>query len=100
MCAQVIVAVSAEAGPGPAAWGGVADRLTEAFVEAGEAMLRVEPGGAVLLRCTTGEDSATLAGAVASLCRTMAREAAPRGVRVNAILADPQAEIDELIAFL
>ena len=97
---QVVVPVDGAAGLDRTASGEVADRLTEAFAAARAALLDLAPGGAVLLTCTADEDGAVLAEAVASLCRTLAREAAPRGVRVNALIAEPGARTDELVAFL
>ncbi|WP_370876698.1 Rossmann fold domain-containing protein [Amycolatopsis thermophila] len=92
---QVLVPVG---GPADVASGAAAGLLGDAFVTARDAVLRLEPGGAVLFRCEPGEDA--LVGAITSLCRTLAREAAPRGVRVNAIVAGPEADVDGLIAFL
>jgi NAD(P)-dependent dehydrogenase (short-subunit alcohol dehydrogenase family) len=89
----------ADGGLAAAASGAVAVVLGAAFVAARDAVFRLGPGGGVLLRCTT-VDSPALAGALTSLCRSLAREAAPRGVRVNAILAAPGADIAELVGFL
>lgn len=97
---QVVVEIGGASGLAEAADGAVADRLGDAFAEARDAMLALEPGGAVLLKYTTGWDGTVLSGAIASLCRTLAREGAPSGVRVNAILADPDADIERLVAFL
>jgi hypothetical protein len=96
---QVVVEVDGGGGLDEAATGEVAQRLGDAFVAARFAMLRLGPGGAVLLRCTT-VDGPALTGALTSLCRGLAREAAPRGVRVNAILAAPGTDVAELVAFL
>lgn len=96
---QVVVAVTGEGGLAATASGAVAAELGDAFVAARDALLASEPGDGVLLRCTT-VDSPALAGALTSLCRSLAREAAPRGVRVNAILATPDADVDDLVAFL
>lgn len=99
MTAQVVVDVAGEGDLAATASGAVAADLGDAFVAARDAVLAAAPGDGVLIRCTT-VDSPALTGAVTSLCRSLAREAAPRGVRVNAILATPDAEIDELVAFL
>jgi hypothetical protein len=96
---QVVIDVAGEGDLAATASGAVADTLGTAFIAARDAMLAAGPGDGVLLRCTT-VDSPALTGAVTSLCRSLAREAAARGVRVNAILAVPGAEIDELVAFL
>ena len=97
---QVIVHVRGGGGLDAAASGEVATRLGEAFAEARDAVGRLASGDAVLLRCTADEDSAALTGALTSLCRTLAREAAERGIRVNAIVAKPGADVEELVAFL
>ncbi|WP_208025985.1 Rossmann fold domain-containing protein [Amycolatopsis acidicola] len=97
---QVVVEVSGEAGLAETASGAVAERLGETFGQVREALQHLESGDAVLLKYTVGEDGTALAAALASLCRTLAREAAPRGVRVNAILATPDARIDQLADFL
>lgn len=96
---QVVVEVTGGGGLAEAASGTVAEQLGEAFIEARDAMRRLEPGGGVLLQCIA-RDSPALTGALTSLCRSLAREAAPRGVRVNAILATPEADVAELVAFL
>lgn len=96
---QVVIDVAGEGGLAATASGAVADTLATAFVAVRDAVLAAAPGDGVLIRCTT-VDGPALTGAVTSLCRSLAREAAPRGVRVNAILATPGAEIDELVAFL
>lgn len=100
MAEQVVVPVSGKAGLAQAASGEVSALLGDAFAEARDAVLRLDPGGAVLLRCEPGQDGAVLVGAVTSLCRTLAREAAPRGVRVNAVVARPGADVAALIEFL
>ncbi|MFL6125948.1 Rossmann fold domain-containing protein [Actinophytocola sp.] len=82
-----------------AASGAVAATLGQAFVAARDAVQRLEPGGGVLLRCAT-VDTPALTGALTSLCRSLAREAAPRGVRVNAILAGQDADVAALVEFL
>lgn len=97
---QVVVEISGEAGLAETASGAVAERLGGAFTSARDAMAELPPGGAVLLKYTTGQDATALAGALSSLCRTLAREAAPRGVRVNAIVAPPDAETAALVEFL
>jgi hypothetical protein len=96
---QVVVEVDGAGGLDDAASGEVARRLGDAFVAARDAVARLGPGDAVLLRCTT-VDGPALAGALTSLCRSLAREAAPRGIRVNAVLAAPGADVEELIGFL
>lgn len=96
---QVVVEVAGEFGLAETASGAVAAVLSDAFVAARDAVVAAAPGDGVLLRCAT-VDSPVLTGAVTSLCRSLAREAAPRGVRVNAMIATPSAEIDDLIAFL
>jgi NAD(P)-dependent dehydrogenase (short-subunit alcohol dehydrogenase family) len=96
----VIVEISGEAGLAETASGAVAERLGEAFRQAVDALKALPAGGAVLLKYTTGADDTALTGALTSLCRTLAREAAPRGVRVNAIVAPPEAEIAALVDFL
>lgn len=99
MTAQVVIDVTGDGGLRAAASGEVAGHLGEVFVAARDAVLRLEPGGAVLVRCTA-VDAPALTGAVRSLCRSLAREAAPRGVRVNAVIAANQSDVDELVAFL
>jgi hypothetical protein len=79
--------------------GAVAVSLGDAFVAARDALAALEPGDGLLLRCATVDDPA-LEGALTSLCRSLAREAAKRGVRVNAILASPDADITALVDFL
>jgi NAD(P)-dependent dehydrogenase (short-subunit alcohol dehydrogenase family) len=96
---QVVIDVVGEGDLAATASGAVADTLATAFVAARDAVVAAAPGHGVLIRCTT-VDSPALTGAVTSLCRSLAREAAPRGVRVNAILAVPGAGIDALVAFL
>lgn len=96
---QVIVHVSGDGGLAAAASGAVATRLGEAFGQARDAVGRLTSGDAVLLRCTADGDS-VLTGALRSLCRTLAREAAARGVRVNAIVGKPEADVAGLVAFL
>ena len=96
---QVVVDVSGEGGLAETASGAVAATLADAFVSARDAVVASKPGDGVLIRCTT-VDSPALTGAVTSLCRSLAREAAARGVRVNAIIATPAADIDDLVAFL
>jgi hypothetical protein len=96
---QVVVEVTGEFGLAETASGAVAAAIGDAFVAARDAVLASAPGDGVLLRCTT-VDSPALTGALTSLCRSLAREAAPRGVRVNAILATPAADVGELVAFL
>lgn len=97
---QVVIEVAGAGGLSETASGEVGRRLGDAFVAARDAMARLTSGGGVLLKCTTGPDGAALTGALTSLCRSLAREAAPRGVRVNAILAAPEADIADLVAFL
>jgi hypothetical protein len=99
MSEQVVVDVAGGGGLDEAASGAVAASLGDAFVAARDAVLGLGPGGSVLLRCTT-VDGPALTGALTSLCRSLAREAAPRGVRVNAVLATPAADIAELVEFL
>jgi NAD(P)-dependent dehydrogenase (short-subunit alcohol dehydrogenase family) len=96
---QVVVEVDGDFGLAETASGAVATALTDVFVAARDAVVGAGPGDGVLLRCTT-VDSPALTGAVTSLCRSLAREAAPRGVRVNAIIATPDADVDALVAFL
>ncbi|MGB3439075.1 MAG: Rossmann fold domain-containing protein [Actinophytocola sp.] len=96
---QVVVDVAGEGGLAATASGAVAAHLGDAFVAARDAMVAAAPGDGVLLRCTT-VDSPALTGALTSLCRSLAREAAAHGVRVNAILATPEADVDDLVAFL
>jgi hypothetical protein len=96
---QVVVDVAGEGGLAAAASGAVAATLTDAFVTARDAVVAAAPGDGVLLRCTT-VDGPALTGALTSLCRGLAREAAPRGVRVNAIVATPGADTAALVAFL
>jgi NAD(P)-dependent dehydrogenase (short-subunit alcohol dehydrogenase family) len=95
---QVVVEVTGAGGLAAAADGDVARQLGDAFDAVRDALPRLESGDGVLIRCTSQDG--VLTGAVRSLCRSLAREAAPRGVRVNAILATPDADIDALIAFL
>ncbi|MFJ7217848.1 Rossmann fold domain-containing protein [Amycolatopsis sp. NPDC098790] len=97
---MIVVEITGEAGLAETASGAVAERLGDAFVRARDAVQALPAGGAVLLKYTTGADSTALTGALTSLCRTLAREAAPRGVRVNAIVAPPDAEIAALVDFL
>ncbi|GAB1510531.1 Rossmann fold domain-containing protein [Actinophytocola sp. KF-1] len=96
---QRVVEVTGEFGLAETASGAVAAALADAFVAARDAVVAAAPGDGVLLRCTT-VDSPALTGAVTSLCRSLAREAAPRGVRVNAIIATPHADTAALVAFL
>ena len=96
---QVVVEVDGDFGLAETASGAVAAALAEVFVAARDAMVAAAPGDGVLLRCAT-VDSPALTGAVTSLCRSLAREAAPRGVRVNAIIATPGADVGALTAFL
>ncbi|GAB3434802.1 hypothetical protein [Actinophytocola sediminis] len=96
---QVVVEVGGDGWLTATATGGVARGLGDAFVAARDAVLRLAPGDGVLLRCTT-VDAPALTGAVTSLCRSLAREAAARGVRVNAVLAGPESDVDSLVAFL
>jgi len=96
---HVVVEVDGEFGLAEIASGAVAACLGDAFVAARDAVAASAPGDGILFRCTI-VDSPALTGALTSLCRSLAREAAPRGVRVNAILATPEAEIDDLVAFL
>lgn len=96
---QVVVEVDGAGGLDAAADGDVARRLGDAFETVRDAMPRLAAGDGVLIRCTT-TDAPALTGAVRSLCRSLAREAAGRGVRVNAILATPDADVDALVAFL
>jgi hypothetical protein len=97
---QVVIEVEGAGGLAETASGAVGERLGEAFVAARDAVEGLTAGGGVLLKCTAGPDAAALTGALTSLCRSLAREAAPRGVRVNAILAAPDADIGDLVAFL
>jgi hypothetical protein len=97
---QVVVEVEGRGGLPETASGEVAGRLGDAFVMARDALLDLAPGDAVLFRCRTGDESPALVGALTSLCRSLAREAAPRGIRVNAIVATPKADIAELESFL
>ncbi|MFI7673587.1 Rossmann fold domain-containing protein [Actinophytocola sp. NPDC049390] len=96
---HVVIEVAGEFGLAEAASGAVAATLADAFVDARDAVVASAPGDGVLIRCTT-VDSPALTGAVTSLCRSLAREAAPRGVRVNAIITTPDADTDALVAFL
>lgn len=96
---QVVVDVAGDGGLAATASGAVADTLADAFVAARDAVVAAGPGDGVLIRCAT-VDGPALSGAVTSLCRGLAREAAPRGVRVNAIIAAPDADVDALVAFL
>jgi hypothetical protein len=99
MTEHVVVDVEGDFGLEDTASGAVAQRLGDAFEAARDAVGRLEPGGGVLLRYT-GQDSPALVGALTSLCRGLAREAAPAGVRVNAIVATPDADVAGLVAFL
>jgi hypothetical protein len=94
---QVVVEVDGAGGLDAAADGDVARRLGDAFEAVRDALSRLGSGDGVLIHCTT---TGALTGAVGSLCRSLAREAAPRGIRVNTILATPEADVDALIAFL
>ena len=96
MSAQLVVDVPG--GPAGVASGDVAVRIGDAFVAARDAVARSAAGGGVLLRCPA--DSPALVGAITSLCRSLAREAAPRGIRVNAIVGPPTADVADLVAFL
>jgi hypothetical protein len=97
---QVVVEISGEAGLAETASGAVAERLGDAFRQARDAVRELPAGGAVLLKYTTGQDGTALTGALSSLCRTLAREAAPNGVRVNAVVTPPDAEVTTLVDFL
>jgi hypothetical protein len=97
---HVVIEVGGAGGLSETASGEVARCLGDAFVAARDAMAGLTAGGGVLVTCTAGPDAAALTGALGSLCRSLAREAAPRGVRVNAILATQEAEIADLVAFL
>jgi hypothetical protein len=96
---QVVVEVDGAGGLAATADGSVAHRLGDAFEAVRDALPRLTSGDGVLIRCTT-VDAPALTGAVGSLCRSLAREAAPRGIRVNTILATPEADVDALIAFI
>jgi hypothetical protein len=98
MSAQVVIDVSGGGGLADAAAGDVAVSVGDAFVAATDAVRRSSAGDGVLVRCTA--DGPALVGALTSLCRSLAREAAPRGIRVNAILGPPAADVAGLIAFL
>ncbi|TDV57539.1 Rossmann fold domain-containing protein [Actinophytocola oryzae] len=98
MTTQVVIEVDGAGDLDAAADGGVARRLGDAFAAVREALPRLESGDGVVIRCTSPDGALT--GAVGSLCRSLAREAAPRGVRVNAVLATAEADVDALIAFL
>lgn len=99
MTVQVVIDVEGDGGLSAAASGEVADTLGEVFVAARDAVSGLPPGGGVLLRCTA-TDAPALTGALTSLCRSLAREAASRGVRVNAVIAGPESDVDELVTFL
>lgn len=100
MTSQVVIDVPGglAGGLAEAAAGDVAVRVADAFVAAQEALRHAAAGDGVLFRCTGS--SPALVGALTSLCRSLAREAAPDGVRVNAIMGPPAADVADLVAFL
>ena len=97
MSVQVVIDVAGDGGLSSAASGDVATVLADAFDTAREALSTLPPGGGILFRCQV-TDAPALTGALTSLCRGLAREAAPLGVRVNAVIGE--SDVDELVAFL
>lgn len=98
MSSHTVIDVPGDGGLAETASGDIALRIGDAFVAAQEVLRDAAAGDGVLLRCTG--DSPALIGATTSLCRSLAREVAPRGVRVNAIIGPPAADVTDLMAFL
>jgi hypothetical protein len=88
---QVVVGVRRN---GELASGAAAAELTDAFVAARDVLDALPAGGGVLFVVDAGSEPQ--AGAVRGLCRSLAREAATRGVRVNAVLRVPGANLTDL----
>ncbi|MFG1924728.1 Rossmann fold domain-containing protein [Cryptosporangium sp. NPDC048952] len=93
---NAIVRMDAAADLDAAAGGQLADALTRAFVEAKEACAR---GDNVLVIARTDETDA-LRGALGALVRSLARENAAKGVRVNGLIVPVDADVDAFAAFL
>lgn|GEM_PF-4208429 len=96
--AEVIQAML-PAGPAAAADGGLAGALTELFVQLRDRAVALPDGGGLLV-VVSAADVPVLDGAVRALVRSLAREVAARGCRINAILAAPGTDTDSARAFL
>jgi hypothetical protein len=79
--------------------GRLAVALTELFVELRDCALALPDGGGVLV-VVSAADVPVLDGAVRALVRSLAREVAMRGCRINAILASPGTDTASAQAFL
>ena len=79
--------------------GRLAAALTELFVELRDRSAALPDGGGVLV-VVSAADLPVLDGAVRGLVRSLAREVAARGCRINAILAAPGTDTASAQAFL
>jgi len=79
--------------------GRLAAALTELFVELRDRAAALPDGGG-LLAVVSAADAPVADSAVRALVRSLAREIAARGCRVNAILAAPDADTASAQAFL
>jgi short chain dehydrogenase-like protein len=79
--------------------GRLAAALTELFVQLRDRTTALPDGGGVLA-VVSAADVPVLDGAVRALVRSLAREVATRGCRINAILATPGADTARAQLFL
>jgi len=79
--------------------GRLAAALTELFVELRDCAAALPDGGGALV-VLSAADVPVLDGAVRALVRSLAREVATRGCRLNAILAAPGTDTADAEAFL
>jgi len=96
--AEVLVA-ALPAGPEAVTDGRLAAALTELFVELRDRAAALPAGGGLLV-VVSAADAPVVDNAVRALVRSLAREIATRGCRVNAILAAPGTDTASAQAFL
>jgi hypothetical protein len=94
-----IVEVALPAEPEAVADGRLAAALTGLFVELRDRAAALPDGGGVLA-VVSAADAPAVDGSVRALVRSLAREAAARGCRINAVLAAPGTDTASAQAFL
>jgi hypothetical protein len=97
--AQVLVGART---PGAAGVGDgtAAAYLVEAFTALRDVLAELPDGGGAVLLVETAQADDPTAGAVRALCRSLALEHAPRGVRVNVVLVPPGGDAGDLVPML
>jgi hypothetical protein len=94
-----LVEATLPAEPDSVADGRLAAALTELFVELRDRAAALPDGGGVLV-VVSAADAPVVDSAVRALVRSLAREMAARGCRINAILVPPDTDTASAQAFL